>query len=571
MGSNVPPSGSGFRTAGDKPVQFRAVQLRLVVVGRLGLARDRLHRLADDGVEGLLDRTAPTLSIRVADHRHDNAADLTVTLGFRHRRDFTAAAVARALPGLANGFVADHTTRTDAPADTPAPPVGPASAPDPTQPALEASGDDAIDRLLDMVAAPPTSATPPQPVDPARAALSGFISEVTRGSRRPSATAAQQSLRPAPGLANQIAAIVDHPDFRALERGWGTLRFLARRIDRRAGIAVDVLEADSDGLADALETLVPEDDLDPAGPVRLVVDLNDYDASDRDIARLRRLGAFGASRRAVLLANASPAIAGDGGLEALAAMHDPETLFEASRHAAWRTLRDAPEAAWLGLCLSRMILRDSHDGQDNALGFSLTGRVGQPLDVGVAPAVAALFAAAAAATDWACSVGTASEPVIDDLVLREKPGGGFEGPVRPSLSVSAAESLAAAGFITLVPERGRDSARLLRAPAVRRGANASLITRLFQAQVIHGLQWNADRLFAASNPATVRDQVELYLTALASSTGPGARVEVTIDRDDEGLPVLAIAVHSGSRAAPGTVASFEIPFAPATSPSDRDP
>ena len=231
------------------------------------------------------------------------------------------------------------------------------------------------------------------------------------------------------------------------------LRFLVRRIDRRAGLVVDVLEAESDGLADALETLVPEDDPDSAGPVRLVIDLNDYDASYRDVGRLLRLGAFGASRRAVVLANADPAIAGDGGLDALAIMHDPETLFESARHTAWRSFREAPEATWLGLCLSRMTLRDGHDGQDKSLGFTTPARVGQSLDVGVAPAVAALFAAAAATTDWACSVGAATDPVIDDLVLPERPGGGFEAPVRPSLSVSAADSLATAGLVTLVPER----------------------------------------------------------------------------------------------------------------------
>ncbi len=547
--------------------------LRLIVVGRFGLEPSRLHRLADDGVEGLLDRTAPTLTIRVADRLQDGEADMTVALGFRHRRDFTPAAVARALPELVSAVVPDQTSGTGAATDTRAPSASQSSPSAPAQAASEPSGDDAIDRLLDMVAAPasPTPAAPPRPDDPAKAALSGFISELTRASGRPSGTAAQPSPRPRPGLANRIAAIVDHPDFRALERGWAALRFLARRIDRRAGITVDVLEANSDGLADILGRLVPEDDADPAGPVRLVVDLNDYDASDRDVARLRMLGGFGASRRAVVLANADPAIAGDGGLEALAGMHDPETLFDAPSHAAWRTLRDAPEAAWLGLCLSRMTLRDGHDGRDKSLGFTVAGRVGQPLDVGIAPAVAALFAAASATTDWACSVGAATDPVIDDLVLPEMPDGGFEGPVRPSVSVSTADSIAAAGLIALVPERGRDSARLLRAPAVRRGTDASLITRLFQAQVIHGLQWNADRLFTSASPATVRDQVATYLTSLASATGPGARVEVTLDRDDDGLPMLAISVRSGSQAAPGAVAAFEIPLDPVASPPDRDP
>ncbi len=583
-----------MRTGGDTPIRFRVLPLRLLVAGRFGLEPGRLHRLDPAGVEGLLDRTRPELALRVDDRLRSDGTGLALRLQFRHRRDFTAGAVAQAIPDLARVVDAHSALRSGGnlaeirhslidlpsvqaaltagassqpPSPAPTSPSPPSATAPPTS-VIESSGDDAIDRLLGMVDGPTgnAAAAPPAPNDPARAALSGFLAEVTRGSARPIPAGASPPEALESVLAEQLDAILDHPDFQAMERSWAALRFLLRRIDLRAAVTVDVIEAGSDSLFDSLEVLVPEDDPDPKGPVRVVVDLNDYDASDRDIGRLRQLAAFGASRRAVVLTNAASDFVGDA--RALASMHDPETRFEDTRFAGWRTLRDAPESAWLGLCLSRIALRDAADGRDDkVLRFARSRRVGRPLDAGVAPAVAALFAAASAETDWPSAVGAVTDPTVDNLVLVEDGGDGFDGPVRPMPSASAADSLAAAGLIALVAERGRDTARLLRIPSVRRAsggdaADASLIPRLFQAQVVHGLQWNADRLFTSAGHETLKARVESYLTALISGTGSGAGVAVALERDEDGAPILAIQVKSGARAAPGAGMAFDLPLGP---------
>jgi hypothetical protein len=591
-------SGSGVRTGGDTPIRFRVLPLRLLVAGRFGLEAGKLHRLDPDGVEGLLDRTGPALALRVDDRMRSDGSGLPLQLRFRHRRDFAAGAVAQAVPDLARVVAAHSTLRSGGnlaeirqsltdlpnvhaaltagaslqPPSPPQPSAAPPSSPTPVTPATESSGDDAIDRLLGMVDGPATgptaagSATPPASIDPARAALSGFIAEVTRGSTRPAAAGASPPEALEAVLGDQLDAILNHPDFQAIERSWAALRFLLRRIDLRAAVTVDVIEAGGDTLFDSLGVLVPEDDPDPKGPVRVVVDLNDYDASDRDIARLRQLAEFGASRRAVVLTNAAPDFAGDA--RTLAAMHDPETRFEEPRFAGWRTLRDTPESGWLGLCLSRIALRDAADGRDDkVLRFAQSKRIGRPLDAGVAPAVAALFAAAAAETDWPCAVGAVTDPALDNLVLAEGGDDGFNGPVRPMPSAGAANSLAAAGLIVLVAERGRDTARLLRIPSVRKApgrdaADASLIPRLFQAQVVHGLQWNADRLFTPAGHEILKGRVESYLTALISGTGPGAGVDVRLESDEDDAPILAIQLRSGARAAPGASMAFDLPLWP---------
>lgn len=565
MSSSARVPGPSARPAGDTGPRFRVLPLRLVVAGRFGLPPGRLHRLDPGGVEALLERSRPRLALRVDDLLRADGTALTVELAFGHRRDFEPGAVARAVPDLASLLQAAPMV----PATSSTPPVGGAATQRSPAPAAgtpaDAPADDAIDRLLGMVDAPGPAASS----EAARSAVSGFIAGIARRPATPAPASPGASVEDR--LAVQLAAIVDNPEFAALERSWGALRFLVRRIDRGGTITVDVTETGEDGTAASIESLVPEDDPDPAGPVRIVVDLGDYDTSDRDIARLRRLAGFGASRRAVVLANAAVAFAGDGGPEALAAMHDPETRFEDSRFAAWRTLRDDGDSAWLGLCLTRIALRDAADGQqDKGLRFARTCRIGRPLDAGAAPAVAALFASAAAASDWACAVGTAVQPSIDNLVMLDDPGSGFAGPVRPALSAGAADSLASAGLIALVAERGRDTARLLRAPSVRRpsardgAGGTSLITRLFQAQVVHGLQWNADRLFGGDDHLDLRGRVESYLSALASSSGPGGGAEVRLDRDDEGAPVLVVHLRSGSVAAPGAAAAFDIPLGPPT-------
>ncbi|MEQ8396008.1 type VI secretion system contractile sheath large subunit [Thalassobaculum sp.] len=585
--SDLPPgSGKTARPGVGAPLQFRALPLRILVVGRFGLERNKFHRLDASGVAGLLERTGPALSFRAADLLRADGTELSIQLTFRHRRDFKPAAVARAVPELkrvlaarnaprpgstVDGFrdlAAVHRALTDAPA---AQEQASATSAEPVQSGrdgADSSGDDSIDRLLDMVDGPSASpgTTQETPDDPARRALSGFISEVSRGSKRPtpSASIAPEGLEAI--LTAQIAAVLDHPDFRCLERSWTALRFLARRIDQQARITIDILESEIDSVADALEATVPEDDLDAAGPVRLVVDLNDYDASDRDIARLRRLADFGASRRAVVLANAGSDFAGEAESGSLAAMHDPETRFADDRFTAWRSLRDASNAVWLGLCLSRIALRDAHDDLPGRTSpANGARRIGQPLDVGVAPAVATLLAAAAAQRGWPC-VGRTTDQIVDNLVIVDSTVDDLEGPVRPALSVNAADSVANAGLITLVAERGRDQARLLRMPSVRKARDresafeTALPTVLFQSQVVHGLQWNADRLFSAGRSTDLRERVEAYLGSLIGETGPGSSAEVRLDSDDDGQPVLAIVVRSGADVAPGASMHFDIPI-----------
>lgn len=584
MGSGSPPPGQDpvVRTGGDRPIPVRALPLRLVVAGRFGLAPGRLHRLDGNGAGGLLQRTAPTLALRVADRLRADGTDLTIELGFSHRRDFAPGSVARAVPDLARLLAAHTALRSgagpaalrddlaDFPAVRGALDDGAGDASAVRAPASSGgAADDSVDRLLDMVDAP-GAAPAGNGGDLARSAVTGFIAEVTRGAiRRPGGGTPPEILETL--LAEQIEAILAHPDFVALERSWAALRFLARRLDMRSALAVDVVEADADTVADALEALVPEDDLDGAGPVRLVVDLNDYDASDRDMARLRRLAAFGASRRAVVLSNADPGFCGDAGPDALAGMHDPQTLFETARYAGWQSLRDMPEAAWLGLCLSRLALRDATDGRDDrTLRFVRPRRVGRLLDVGAAPAVASLIAGAAAATGWACAVGSGIEPVVDNLVLAHDAAAGFDGPVRPALGMNAAESLASGGLIALVPAAGRDTARLSRLTAVRRSAE-TLTSRLFQAQVIHGLQWNADRIFGSADPAALRDRVEACLAALLAGTGPGAGAEVRVAKDESDETVLVVHVRSGARAAPGASLAFDIPLGPGATLASGEP
>lgn len=595
MSPNAASAGSGTSgRSGDGPtLQFRALPLRLVIGGRFGLEPNRLHRLDTDGVAGLLDRTAPSLSIRVADRLRADGTELSARFAFRHRRDFAPAAVIRAMPDLARAIAARDALRSgvapgalsDLPAvqravetrtagGSPAPAAAGRPVDRPAAPA-DPSGDDAIDRLLGLVDTPdaPNGAAIDPPADPARQALSGFIAEVTRGSKRPTARPETTPSDLDAILGDQIAAVLDHPEFRSLERAWGALRFLVRRIDRQARVTIDVLEADTGAMADALEATVPEDDADPAGPVRIVIDLSDYDASDRDLTQLRRLAAFGAGRRAVVLANAGADFAGASGASALAAMHDPETRFSEDRYAGWRSLRDDPDTNWLGLCLSRLLLRDAHDGRaDKALSFSAARPIGRPLDVGVAPAVAELMVAAAAQTDWPSSVGTASDAVVENLVLPTHPSPDFDVPVHPALSVNAAVSIAEAGLITLVAERGRDLARLLRLPSVRGAPNraATLPAALFQAQIVHGMQWNADRLFTAAPASVVRDRVQAYLGAVIRDTGPGSGADVSLETDDDGLTVLAIQVRSGARTAPGASVAFDVPIDDDAAERNRD-
>ena len=92
------------------------------------------------------------------------------------------------------------------------------------------------------------------------------------------------------------------------------------------------------------------------------------------------------------------------------------------------------------------------------------------------------------------------------------------------------------------------------------GRGSALPAALFQSQIVHGVQWNADRLFASAPPAVVRDRVQAYLGALVRDTGAGSGADVALENDDDGLVVLAIQVRSGARASPGASMAFDIPL-----------
>ncbi|MCB9899475.1 MAG: type VI secretion system contractile sheath large subunit [Planctomycetes bacterium] len=175
-------------------------------------------------------------------------------------------------------------------------------------------------------------------------------------------------------LRAQAGAILAHPDFRALETAWRSLRWVVRSKPVDEKVAVRVLnlsrkELQAD-LEDAIEfdrsqlfRLLYEEEFGRLGgePFSVVVADFEFAPHHEDVAILRDLSGIAAAAHAVLLTGASPEILGLATWRSLTVGAIPERVASA----AWQSLRTADDTRYLGLVMPRMLLREPYDPRDS--------------------------------------------------------------------------------------------------------------------------------------------------------------------------------------------------------------
>jgi len=182
--------------------------------------------------------------------------------------------------------------------------------------------------------------------DPQQADLIALVDDVTSG---------------------QMRSLLHHPALRAVEAAWRGLYFLVRRLDTDVNLRLYLLDvskaeltadlgAGEDLSASGTYKLLVEQTVGMAGAVPWAVVAGDYTFSQRpaDVQLLGRLAKLGSRAGAPFLAGASPSLLG---CSSLAVTPDPKDWSEPADLEAWETLRQLPEAAFLGLALPRLLLR----------------------------------------------------------------------------------------------------------------------------------------------------------------------------------------------------------------------
>lgn len=175
-------------------------------------------------------------------------------------------------------------------------------------------------------------------------------------------------------LSRQLAAVLHHPEFRAIERTWRGIEYLVNCVPPDAAVSIqllnvnrktlshDLAEADGFDQSELFLKVYDEPLSDPEGaPFGLLVSDIEFTRHAGDLDLLRGLAGVAEFSLAPLLAGVAPAIF-DGELWArLPGGRELAKQMEGPDFAAWRSFRDGEESRFVGLALPQVLARTHYD------------------------------------------------------------------------------------------------------------------------------------------------------------------------------------------------------------------
>lgn len=413
--------------------------------------------------------------------------------------------------------------------------------------ATSAEKENAIGRILDLVAAPATERR-------INAAVDAIVGGIT-GARVGSESAVAGELAPlvrelSDVLGRQIDTVVHDPAWQQLESTWRGLKFLLDRTDFRRGSRVDVLSCPRRDLARCLAERLEQLDVagrDAGWPSLLVVSQPLADAAT-DVAFARELADIAERMQMPLLLSVLPSFFELAAGCELTTMRYPEALLDQPLYTAWNALRRKDCARWLAVVVNRFLLRPPYDGQSrNAIGYHEAVTSDDVLLWGDPVwAVATLVGLSTSRVGWPTEVLGRSRR-LEDLPVRELRQDGGEG-VQLALEARVPEPLAVdlgrCGFIPLCTRSNSDTAFLTAAPTAywpegeraRRAAVNAFPYQLLLGHVVRAIETYRAEHRSSQTPQQQRDLLQRLLQGLIDQTGPGAWVDVDLDGED-GLSV----------------------------------
>jgi len=274
----------------------------------------------------------------------------------------------------------------------------------------------------------------------------------------------------------QMRAIVQDPQFKALEALWRGLYWLASNLETDEQLQLCLLDASpAELLADpeAAHGVIKS-----SGPWSLIVGQYSFGPAGEDLELLAHLGAMASHAGAPFLAAAESGLVGCG---SIAATPDPRDWKPPAADAAerWSALRKSAVAPWIGLTLPRMLLRlpygKSSDPVESFPFEELAQRPehGSYLWGNGALACALLMGRAFASHGWEMEPGDELE--VEDLPAHVYDDGGgkrLQPCAEAALVDRAAEAILSAGLMPLLSRQARNAVRLMRFQSIASPAQA---------------------------------------------------------------------------------------------------
>ena len=293
-------------------------------------------------------------------------------------------------------------------------------------------------------------------------------------------------------IGEQMRAILQEPQFKALEALWRGLYWLASNLETdeqlklcildvsRAELSADRLRAEGKvESSDLYRLLVNEvEDTTDDGRWSLIVGQYSFGPADEDLELLAHLGAVASHAGAPFLAAAESGLVG---CSSIAATPDPRDWTPPAADAAgrWSALRKSAVAPWIGLTLPRMLLRlpyaKSSDPIESFPFEELAPRREHDsyLWGNGALACALLIGRAFASSGWEMDPGDELE--VEDLPAHTYDDGGgkrLQPCAEAALADRAAEAILGAGLMPLLSHKGRNSVRVMRFQSIAFPAQA---------------------------------------------------------------------------------------------------
>lgn len=331
-------------------------------------------------------------------------------------------------------------------------------------------------------------------------------------------------------LESQLAEVIHHPQWRALERAWRGLHLLCRN---GKAAQIEILHAPKDELPAILRAHVVEPDQQGrTAPVSLVLCDLELANTPADVALVQELGEIGGDLMAPLVLALDAGFLGVESMAALAAMDHPAGLFTDSAFDQWRSLRDKECARWLVATVNGYAAR--------APFASKQGLAEEATEAGVLWASPVWLVGAAVArsqenTGWPSNHTGLTDGEISGLAVFDIAGRDSQYPLQALFPEDAVRALARAGVTTLVGQPNHDSAWLIAAPVLRKPSRAeeegkmnTLAYALLAARLGAAVGLAKARLAVVNDADRTRVNFEQFLQGLLSDTGPGAGASVTL-------------------------------------------
>ena len=293
-------------------------------------------------------------------------------------------------------------------------------------------------------------------------------------------------------LSAQVNAIIHAPEFQALESSWRGLHHLVFNSETDSGLKIRVMNASKGELHKHLRQYpgarwdqsplfkqIYESEFGQLGGEPYGCLVADYYFSHQptDVQLLRDMSKIAASAHAPFFAAADAPLLGMDSWNELANPRDIGKIFDTPDYAAWKSLRDAPDSRYVGLCLPRVLARQPYGAKSEpveefAFEEKTDGHGGENYAwMNAAYAMAVNINRAYKEFGWCTRIrGVQSGGEVENLPTHTFPtddgGVDLKCPTEIAISDRREAELAKAGLIPLIHRKNTDKAAFIGAQSL---------------------------------------------------------------------------------------------------------